>query len=84
MTLMQWRELDQYGYISSHIGSARNVFGVGNVNVGGEEETNEATSSTPEDSGNEDGDGEDGVRDEDNESDNDGSNSPLIVEVSCI
>ena len=38
--LLQWREIDQNGYLSSHVGGAMNIFGVDahpNSNCGNQE-----------------------------------------------
>ena len=35
-TLLQWREIDQNGFLSSHVGQATNIFGVLSTTSGGE------------------------------------------------
>ena len=40
-TLHQWREMDQNGFISSHVGNATNICGVSSASRGGGNEHNE-------------------------------------------
>ena len=52
-TLHQWREMDQNGFISSHVGNATNICGVSSASRGGGNEHNEKIEEEEDNDGDE-------------------------------